>query len=211
MRVSPTDPVGRASIVQRIASSALPPDPKPRNIGSRLPNRPATRQKLARVLLAVALLTGCGADRREPGSARREAQSDWFTSRAEDIGLDFVHFNGMSGKFYFPEMIPPGVALFDYDNDGDLDVFLVQGQMLGEAARSENVVLVYCWPDGLGAPRARPPERSGDRGAPRAAAKGGSRGRSPPDPVRSSAGSQARKAADRVSGLAPASWLRTRC
>jgi hypothetical protein len=31
-------------------------------------------------------------------------------------------------------MIPPGVALFDYDNDGDLDVFLVQGQMLGEGA-----------------------------------------------------------------------------
>ena len=25
----------------------------------------------------------------------------------------------------------PGVALFDYDNDGDLDVYLVQGQMLG--------------------------------------------------------------------------------
>src|ERR1700758_1320863 len=33
--------------------------------------------------------------------------------------------------------------------------------------------------NGLGAPRARPPERSGDRGAPRAKAKGGPRGRSP--------------------------------
>src|SRR5580692_5761030 len=38
--------------------------------------------------------------------------------------------------------------------------------------------------NGLGAPRARPPERSGDRGAPRATAKGGPRGRSPPDLVR---------------------------
>ena len=37
----------------------------------------------------------------------------------------------MSGKFYQPEIMAPGVALFDYDNDGDLDVFLVQGQMLG--------------------------------------------------------------------------------
>ena len=37
----------------------------------------------------------------------------------------------MAGDFYFPEMLPGGVALLDYDNDGDLDVFFVQGQMLG--------------------------------------------------------------------------------
>ena len=37
----------------------------------------------------------------------------------------------MSGALYYAEHMGPGVALFDYDNDGDLDVFLVQGQMLG--------------------------------------------------------------------------------
>ena len=26
-----------------------------------------------------------------------------------------------------PEIMGPGVALFDYDNDGDLDIYLIQG------------------------------------------------------------------------------------
>ena len=33
-----------------------------------------------------------------------------------------MHVSGASGKFYQTEIMPPGVALLDYDNDGDLDV-----------------------------------------------------------------------------------------
>ena len=37
----------------------------------------------------------------------------------------------MSGEFYISEIMGAGGAMFDFDNDGDLDIYLVQGQMLG--------------------------------------------------------------------------------
>ena len=53
-----------------------------------------------------------------------------FNDVAERSGLKFRHYNGMTGKFYLPEITGSGAALFDFDNDGDLDVFLVQGNVL---------------------------------------------------------------------------------
>ena len=46
---------------------------------------------------------------------------------AEEVGLKFHHFTGATGEFYMPEIMGSGVALFDYENDGDLDVYLIQG------------------------------------------------------------------------------------
>jgi enediyne biosynthesis protein E4 len=55
------------------------------------------------------------------------ASEPLFVESAAATGLVFTHVNGATGKYYLPEMMGAGVALFDYDNDGDLDVFLVQG------------------------------------------------------------------------------------
>ena len=50
-----------------------------------------------------------------------------FVEAAAATGLTFTHVNGATGQYYMAEQMGAGVALFDYDNDGDLDVFLVQG------------------------------------------------------------------------------------
>ncbi|MCZ6559819.1 MAG: VCBS repeat-containing protein, partial [Gammaproteobacteria bacterium] len=54
-----------------------------------------------------------------------------FIDIASESGIDFFHFNGMSGEIFFPEIVGTGSALFDYDRDGDLDVYIVQGNALG--------------------------------------------------------------------------------
>jgi enediyne biosynthesis protein E4 len=53
-----------------------------------------------------------------------------FREVAAEVGLNFHHFNGATGHLYLPEIMGPGVALFDYDNDGDLDIYLIQGNQL---------------------------------------------------------------------------------
>ncbi len=111
---------------------------------------------LPAVLMALALLPGCRTDATDAGAAGGSAggvraerdgagpgsndTSAWFIDVAEDAGLDFVHFNGMSGEFLFPEIMPPGVGLLDIDNDGDLDVYLVQGRLLGAGTLDESLL-----------------------------------------------------------------------
>lgn len=48
-----------------------------------------------------------------------------FTDITSETGIDFRHSDGRSGELYFIETIGSGCALFDYDNDGWLDVYFV--------------------------------------------------------------------------------------
>ncbi|HEY7303408.1 MAG TPA: CRTAC1 family protein [Bryobacteraceae bacterium] len=74
------------------------------------------------------------------GSLRLPASSSTgepplFVDVATQTGLHFHHFNGVTGHHFMPEIMGAGVALFDYDNDGDLDVYLVQGADLDSTGK----------------------------------------------------------------------------
>ncbi|HEX9731624.1 MAG TPA: CRTAC1 family protein [Thermoanaerobaculia bacterium] len=83
--------------------------------------------------------TGVGSPRDQSDSLR-SATSISFKERASELGLDFVHFNGMSGRLFLDEITCGGGALLDYDDDGDLDAYLVQGRMLGPATIDQALV-----------------------------------------------------------------------
>jgi hypothetical protein len=48
-----------------------------------------------------------------------------FVDMTEDVGLDFVHQSGPSDDYSLPAVMGGGVAVLDYDSDGDLDIYLV--------------------------------------------------------------------------------------
>lgn len=88
------------------------------------------------LLLATVLWVSCGWEDAAEGSAPA-----LFVDGAQEADLQFTHFNGMSGDYYLAEIMGSGGALFDFDDDGDLDVYLVQGRMLDPSRDEEEALL----------------------------------------------------------------------
>ena len=62
--------------------------------------------------------------------------ASYFRDVTDAMKLDFRHINGFSADRRLVETMGSGGALFDFDNDGDLDLYLVQGNSLSASAES---------------------------------------------------------------------------
>src|SRR5262245_44396157 len=73
-------------------------------------------------LLLAALTLGC----RPAASTVPPPEPVWFADITEEAGLNFVHDPGPLGNYFLPEVMGSGAAIFDFDGDGQPDLYLLQ-------------------------------------------------------------------------------------
>jgi enediyne biosynthesis protein E4 len=89
------------------------------------------RKKRNSLFLGLVVLSGfaasCQSPRTEPVAEVEPVEPPWFRDWTAEKGLHFQHDAGPPPQQYFmPQMIGSGAALFDFDGDGRLDIYLLQ-------------------------------------------------------------------------------------
>ena len=101
-----------------------------------MPFRSLTR---SRVSWLVAFIVGWGPAHYAP------AEGPIILSDVTDqTGITFTHTDGGSGQRYIMETVSAGLALFDYDSDGDIDIYFLNGAALkGTSVDSAPINALY--------------------------------------------------------------------
>ena len=77
------------------------------------------RRVLRTALVAALVLSGCSDDEESALALPR------FSEVAAESGIEFRHFNGAAGSYYYPETHGSGAAFADFNGDGFPDLYVV--------------------------------------------------------------------------------------
>src|SRR6267154_2098960 len=103
--------------------------------------RDRSRSRGAIFVAVFGLLVPCSMPKRttslasQASSGQVAASSRWaasFTDVTSTLGINFEYAASHTSRKYLIETMGSGVALFDYDNDGRLDIFVVNGAPLSD-------------------------------------------------------------------------------
>ena len=72
-----------------------------------------------------------------------QCRAQSFEDVTEASGVRFVATDGASGRHLLPEFLGRGVALIDYDRDGDLDIYFPNGRSLVDAGAPAHPNALY--------------------------------------------------------------------
>ena len=82
------------------------------------------------LLATVSILGGCSTESASApdltGQSDVPAGPPVFAPLNDSSGFSFQHSLGDERRYWIPETVTGGGALFDFDNDGDLDIYCVQ-------------------------------------------------------------------------------------
>ena len=84
------------------------------------------------IAVALALLLSPVAHTQDPRSSNSDQLAGTFIDVTSSLGIQFEYLASHTPKKYLIETMGAGVALFDYDNDGRLDIFVVNGAPLND-------------------------------------------------------------------------------
>ena len=81
--------------------------------------------------MALLLLTFAGGQDAQRHDGAKQPPGK-FADVTSSLGIQFQYVSSHTARKYLIETMGSGVALFDYDNDGRLDIFLVNGAPLND-------------------------------------------------------------------------------
>ena len=95
-----------------------------------MPPRP-TSEKPPRALAALSIVPACIAclgiscSRHAEPAARAESPPALFEEVAVQAGINVIHDSGARGEYFMPEQAGSGVGVFDSNNDGLMDIYVI--------------------------------------------------------------------------------------